>query len=240
LEEDNPMLWLFVREAGQLSGESQLVALAGIYQAKSTDGTFWRFIFDSSGSERIRERLLDLDGLPDYNRLFFYGATCNSWAREDPAVLALLRPSACDPRLAWHGNPWCRTHQLMGLRLVQKNRCEPDEATAETITTVQNFILGELKWDFRVEDAYIQKVLVLVESGRRQDVKAIWIRRILDAQRPDGGWDGVDALAPWPGDQVLGWSTGSLCPRVLPRPTSNFHATAQALYLLGLLLEQSR
>ncbi|MCU1314916.1 MAG: hypothetical protein JWN63_238, partial [Candidatus Acidoferrum typicum] len=30
-------------------------------------------------------------------------------------------------------------------------------------------------------------------------VKAIWLRKILDAQRADGGWDGIHVMAHLPG-----------------------------------------
>jgi hypothetical protein len=124
----------------------------------------------------------------------------------------------------------------MGLRFVQKNHCEPDGPTAETVAAVQKLILSELKWDFRVEDAYIQKVMMLVESGRRKDVKAIWLKKILEAQKADGGWDGIDVIADLPGDRVLCWADGHLYPRIIRQRSSNFHATAQGLYLLALWL----
>ena len=126
----------------------------------------------------------------------------------------------------------------MGLRLVQRNHCEPDDQTARTINAVQNSILAELRWDFRVEDAYLQKVMTLLESGRRKDIKPIWIKRILEAQRADGGWDGVDIVAHFPGDRVLAWEGGRLYPWPRTLPQTNLHATAQGLLLLALLLNQ--
>jgi hypothetical protein len=237
LSEDNPMLWLFVRDAGRAADEPRLLALAGEYQSQHIDSSIWRYIFDSTGRGRTAGLHINFpDGTPDYNRLFIYGATCNESAHEDPAVLMLLNPAACDPGLAWLRSPWCRTHQLMGLRFVQKNHCESDAATAETVAAVQSLILSELAWDFRVEDAYIQKVLMLVESGRRKDVKAVWLRKILEAQRADGGWDGVDVIAHLPGNRVLCWTNGHLYPRITRQRSSNFHATAQGLYLLALWL----
>ena len=237
LNEDNPMLWLFVRDAARTSDDAGLLALAREYQSRHTDNSIWRYLFDPSGREQIARLAIRFpDDIPDYNRLFIYGATCNESVRWDPVVLALQSPAACDPHLAWLRNPWCRTHQLMGLRLVQKNRCESDTATAEAVAAVQSLILAELKWDFRVEDAYIQKVMMLVESGRRQDVKAVWLRRILAAQRADGGWNGVDVIAHLPGDRVLCWTDGHLYPQIITQRSSNLHATAQGLYLLALWL----
>jgi hypothetical protein len=123
----------------------------------------------------------------------------------------------------------------MGLRFVQKNHCEPDAETARTIEAVQSGILAELSWDYRVEDAYLQKVWTLIESGRRDKVKAVWVQRILDAQQPDGGWTGADVIMPLPGAMAMFWQ-GGLHPRIGPRPQSNFHATAQGLYLMALLI----
>jgi len=175
LSDDNAMLWLFVREAGRLSANTDLAALAGEYQARHKDGStwLWQYIFDPSGSELLQGYDLRLTDLPDYNRLFIYGVTCNSSLREDPDVSNLLEPKACGEGLMALRSGWCRTHQLMGLRFVERNRCDAPGDTAETIRRVQNSILAELRWDFRVGDAYIQKVMTLVESGRRRDVKAV-------------------------------------------------------------------
>jgi hypothetical protein len=236
LAENNSMLWLFVREAGRLSGDPRLQSLTAEYRARSTRGTLAEFFFIPADLNRAREASIILgDEWEDYQRLFVYGATCNLPLRSDPEVVAMLSPSACDREHAWLRNPWCRTHQLMGLRFVQRNRCDPDEDTARTIQAVQSGILTELNWDFRVEDAYLQKVWTLIESGRRNEIKAVWIRRILDAQGADGGWSGVDVIAHLPGRRVICWQGGGLHPRLAIMPESNFHATAQALYLMALL-----
>jgi hypothetical protein len=238
LNDDNAMLWFFVREASRVSADPNLSTLAQEYRSQHKD-SIWRFVFDPGGSELLQTVHLSYPTLPDYNRLFIYGATCNNSLREDPDVVALLDRRACHTRLAGLRNAWCRTHQLMGLRFVQSNSCEPAAPTTETIRSVQDDILRDMRWDFRVEDAYIQKVMMLVESGRRRDVKAIWLRRVMDAQRPDGGWDGVDIIAPAPGGRVIGWGAdGRHYPELLTAPVTNFHATAQGLYLMALLIER--
>ena len=239
LRESNPMLWLFVRDASRLAGDAQLEALANTYQEQSARDNLSRFFFDSSGRDQARSARLDLSGWPDaYQALFAYGITCNGPLRFDPAVEQMLSPAACEAGHAWLRNPWCRTHQLMGLRFVQKNHCNPEEETARTIGTVQDGILSELRWDYRVEDAYLQKVWTLIESGRRSEVEPVWVRRILEAQEADGGWTGADVITPLPGGQALFWE-GGMRPRTGPIPRSNFHATAQGLYLMALLLPRS-
>jgi len=123
--ENNPMLWLFVRDAGRLSNDPRLASLAEQYQARYTRGTISQFFFDAAGIDRVRDVEVDLpDSWQGYQRLFVYGATCNLSMRSDPQVLTLLSPSACESGHAWLRFPWCRTHQLMGLRFVQRNRCE--------------------------------------------------------------------------------------------------------------------
>lgn len=237
--DNNPMLWLFIRETGRLADDPRLLESARVYQTAYADGSLWRYLFEPSEDDRVRHAFIVLgDELPDYNHLFLYGATCNVMLRDDPAVRSLLAPSACDSQLLWLRSPWCRTHQLMGLRLAQRNHCDPDTVMTATVASLQQLILRQLRWDFRLEDAYIQKVLVLVESGRRADVKAIWLRRILDAQRPDGGWDGIDVIAHLTGDRVLSWENGRLYPLLRHQHPSTFHTTAQALYLLALLLKE--
>jgi len=103
---------------------------------------------------------------------------------------------------------------------------------------VQDGILSELRWDYRVEDAYLQKVWTLIESGRRNEVKPVWVRRILEAQEADGGWTGADIITPLPGGRALFWE-GGMRPRMGLRPESTFHATAQGLYLMALLLPRN-
>jgi hypothetical protein len=76
-----------------------------------------------------------------------------------------------------------------------------------------------------------------VESGRRKEIKAVWVRRILGAQRPDGGWSGAAVIVELPDERVLSWQ-GGLRSQVVEAPVSEFHATAQGLYLMALLLHE--
>lgn len=235
--ENNPMLWVFISEAGRLTGNAPILAMAAEFRDRYIKGTVSQYFFDSSGSAQMAGQLVILPSdWEDYQRLFVYGATCNSSVREDPQVLALLSPEGCSRELMWLRSPWCHTHQLMGLRFAQKNHCDPDDETARTIEAVQNSILAELRWDFRVEDAYLQKVVTLLESGRGKDLKPIWIERLLEAQGADGGWDGTDIIAHLPGNRVLVWEGGRLYPSISSPRQSNLHATAQGLYLLAMLL----
>ena len=151
--ENNPMLWVFITDAGKLTGNTRILTMASTYREHYVNGTINQFFFDPGGSEKVAGRRLTF---PDF------------WA----------------------------------------------------------------------EDAYLQKVMTLLESGRRKDIKPIWVRRILEAQRADGGWDGVDIVARLPGSRVLAWEGGRLYPWPRRLPQTNLHATAQGLYILALLLNQ--
>jgi hypothetical protein len=236
LREENSMLWLFVRDAGRVTRDPRLLELANTFQMQHTGEELILSFFDDSHLDRDRTASILLpESWQDYQRLFVYGNTCNAGVGIDPSVVALLDPAACDRQLMWLRSPWCATHQLMGLRFVLHNHCEPDTPTRESIRIVQERILRELAWDFRVEDGYLQRVMTLVESGRQRDIKAVWVRRILRAQRADGGWNGIQVILRLPAGRILYWGAGKLYPQVMQDPDSNFHATAQGLYLLAML-----
>jgi hypothetical protein len=101
------------------------------------------------------------------------------------------------------------------------------------VAALQSRIVGQLTWDPRVVDVYVQRVLMLVESGAVERVKPVWLQRVLAAQQPDGGWAGVDPLLELGSEFSLG-----LGPRgfTLSPPRSDFHASAQGLLLLSLLV----
>src|SRR5690348_2071680 len=83
LDEDNAMLWLFIREGAKASGDQRLLGLAQTYQSRHTDNSAWHYIFDSSDRQRVSGHAVAFSSaIPDYNRLFIYGATCNASARE--------------------------------------------------------------------------------------------------------------------------------------------------------------
>jgi hypothetical protein len=70
-----------------------------------------------------------------------------------------------------------------------------------------------------------------------QAIHRIW-NRVRFTSQADGGWDGVDIIAPMPGGRVIGWVDGRHYPQLLTAPVTNFHATAQGLYLMALLTER--
>jgi hypothetical protein len=232
---ENPALWWMLRESATLSGDAYLgglyVRYYGRYLAQNPNNV-WHHLFDHESPLRIS--VDDLDGFPDYNLLFLYGLSCQSVLRGNPGVRRLLRDDAC-PGVgtpAYFRDPACLTHQVMGIRFLQRGRCEDGERTVALLQALQAKVALQAAWDPRVVDFYIQRVLMLAESDAAGRIQPRWVRRIIDAQRADGGWDDFAPLAEVDAGRAIGWGGRGL--RLL-RPASNFHTTAQGLYLMSLL-----
>jgi hypothetical protein len=119
----------------------------------------------------------------------------------------------------------------MGVRLAQRRGCFEPDVARQFVSTLQEKVVNQLVWDPRVVDVYIQRVLMLAESGMKQKIKPVWLQRVLDAQLTDGGWDNFYHLFPINRAYYVGIT---YMPTIRPRK-SNFHATAQGVLLLSLL-----
>lgn len=236
LAANNPMLWWMVRESAAQTNNAYLADLYRRYYQRYLDGNpnnFWHHLFDADASMRIPVEALD--AFPDYNLLFLYGLSCQTALRNDPRVTALLQANACGGigTPAYFRDPACITHQLMGVRFLQNRRCEDGERSARLAEALTDQVVKGSSLDFRVVDFYIQRLLMLAESGNASRIQPRWLVRVLEAQRPDGGWDDFDELASV-GERSIGWSGRSLRIR---KPESNFHTTVQGLYLMTLLAQ---
>ncbi len=124
----------------------------------------------------------------------------------------------------------------MGLRFIQRYQCGDDAKISATIGELQKVVISELTWDFRVGDAYIQRVLMLVDTGAYDQVKPVWISNILEAQNADGSWDDLHPVLYLGNDYVFAHT--STLPKIR-KPKADFHTTAQAIWLLSMLLNQA-
>jgi hypothetical protein len=232
LRDENAMLWWMVREAARHTGDRRLSRLFGRYDAQYLGaGNVWTHLFDEGSSEPIR--YVDVDRLPYYNQYFLYALTCDRLLGAMPLIQRQNQPDFCD-----HGRyrfmPACVTHQLMGLQMLERRRCGDQEQVRASIARLQDKIVRQLTWDVRVVDVYIQRVLMLVQSGVRERVKPVWLQRVLDAQLSDGGWSGTRPIVNLGLSAPLCFTQSSIAFRV---PRSTFHATAQGVLLTSLLLK---
>ena len=120
----------------------------------------------------------------------------------------------------------------MGINFLNKNSCIQIEGVENVIDDLQRDIVGQLTWDIRVVDVYLQRVMMLLITGAQDMVKPIWIQQILDRQLSDGGWENFDKLLKLSGNKSIGFSSRIIS---IKPEKSTFHATAQGVYLLTWL-----
>ncbi len=229
LDTQNPMLWHLVQQAGDISGDPRLTSLFSDYEKRYLDNNpnnIWRPLFKPGTWVPIRFE--DIASFPYYNWHFIYASTCDSDLEKVPEIAAQNTPSFCD---RYPLRPACATHQMMGLLLLKRSHCGDPAQLENTIDALQQRIYRQLTWDPRVVDVYMQRVLMLVESGAGTKVKPVWLKHLLDAQQPDGGWSPFMPLVPVGGGRAIGTS------RLISigKPESDFHMTAQGVLLLTLL-----
>ena len=234
LDQANPMLWYMLQNAAAINGDKRLKALFSSYEErylKNNYDNLWRTLFYPDTWVSVRYE--DIRDYPYYNLHFFYGLTCDAELAQVAGIAAQNDPAFCNKHPL---RPACVTHQLMGIRLLQRSKCGDQQELDETEKTLERRIFRQLTWDPRQVDVYIQRVLMLAQSAHPDVIKPIWIRRVAAAQQPDGGWGPFDPLVPIGGGRYLGFSGKGLSPG---KPKSTFHATAQGVLLFSILVNRA-
>lgn len=226
---NNPILWWFLDESASLTSNKELSRLVKRYRNSVLNHNpvwtgYWvkkpPFVYITGSLAKIE----------DYQKLFIYGLTCDTDLGEEKLIQDQFDIKYCD----WH--PYyssCITHQMMGVRILQTKQCGDQEQNRQLSTNLADLIESQLVWDPRVGDVYIQRVLMLVESGNIDKVKPVWIQNILQEQRNDGGWANFYSLFAINESTEFGF--GYKLPGMATNLPSSFHTTAQAIYLLSLL-----
>jgi len=231
---NNPALWWMIKEASEASRIEELNAIYDNYEEKylqKNPPNIWTPYFSKYYKPNVPD-ILQLRNLRDYQIFFIYALSCDNDLKSEPVIQKQLKVDFCSFHFL---HPRCITHQLMGIRLMQQRNCGENELLQSVSSELTDIIQKELTWDFRVGDAYIQRTLMLAESGKFNLIKPVWINRILDAQNADGGWDDIHPFLTFHNGKILGLS--STLP-VLKHSKSDFHATAQGIWLLSLLLKK--
>ncbi len=231
LSDGNPMLWYMVQQAADISDDQRLQRLFEDYEQrylKNRAINLWRPLFYPG--TWIPVRFEDIASYPDYNLLFMYGITCDAELGQVPEIAVQTDAAFCDRHLL---RPGCVTHQMMGIRLLQRSSCGDAAQLDDTVQQLQQRIRRQLLLDPRVGDSYMQRVLMLVESGAGGLLKPVWIRNLVDAQQPDGGWSYFEPLLPVGGDRFFGFTQRFFA--IKKKPHSDFHMTAQGILLFALL-----
>ena len=234
LDDPNSMLWRMIQQAGDITGDTRLKALFADYTQRYLDhhpNNIWRPLFYPKSWVPVRYE--DIAGFPYYNLHFIYAFTCDHDLATVPEIAAQNDPAFCDQHPL---RPACATHQMMGLLLLKRSQCGDQVQLDNSIETLQQRIHSQLTWDPRVVDVYMQRVLMLVESGAGDTVKPVWLKALIAAQQPDGGWSPFMPLIPVGGGRSIGIDR-------LPgirSPRSSFHTTAQGVLLFALLAQSQQ
>lgn len=230
IRDNNPVLWWMIQRSAALTGNSTLQSAFVRYQQKylETARTLWLPLFFPGRWVPFRNE--DIAHFDDYQKFFVYAISCDPDLEQQVVITAQLDPTFCDSQPL---RPACATHQLMAFRFMQQNRCGATQSTQSAVADLQARIVKQLTWDPRVVDVYLQRVLMLTESGAVTGVKPVWLQQVLDAQLPDGGWGGLDPYLQLPSGSSLGFGGRGFA---IAAPISDFHATAQGILLMSLLL----
>ncbi len=230
LKEPNPMLWWMLQQSALVTGDPRLKELFLSYEAAylaHARNNIWRPLFYKNSWSPVRYE--SIRQFPYYNKHFLYALNCDKDLEQHPEISAQNKADFCDSHPL---RPACVTHQLMGIRMLQRKKCGDPSALANTVSILQKKITNQLFYDPRVVDVYVQRVLMLIESGARDKVKPVWLRQVLLAQSKAGGWSNFEPLLTLPGGWSLGFSAHGIS---VGKQRDGFHATAQGVMLMSLL-----
>lgn len=232
----NSMLWWMLIQASSLQHNATLDNIIAQYKTDNSaryEHSPWSYLVTGQVNSHISAYSLG-NNLPDYNMHFIYGFSCSrSLAYED--IIKIQNQTG----FCWRHHPVspaCTTHQLMAFRFMQRTGCEDPQFVTDSITTLTGYIKQQSTYDFRVVDVYIQRALMQMDSGHPENINPRWIKRILLAQNTDGGWDDFQPLIPVGGGKYFGFHAKGVGIR---EPVSSFHATAQGIWLMAMLMNQS-
>ena len=231
----NSALWWMLKEASDISNNKKLADVYLQYKSQYLDRVppnIWTPYFQ----KYYRPSVPDMTAFSSYSpyQLFFvYSLSCNKELAQEAIIQNQHKADFCGMHYL---SPRCVTHQLMSVRLMQERYCGDSKQLAKLSKSLQKTIIDELTYDFRVTDSYLQRVLALAEAGNYDAIKPVWIQRIINAQNEDGGWNDMHPVISI-GNSALGWT--SLLPGYASND-SNFHASAQAIWLMALLLQYDK
>jgi len=235
VDDPNVILWWMVGQAAESTGDPRLVSLVQTYKERNFPpqrSDVWTLLYNPSGWVPVGSKYLE--GQDYYQKFFIYALTCDSKLADIPDIAAQNNPDFCD-RYPW--KPACVTHQLLGFELLKRRGCGDQVALSSAVDKLQQRIRRELVLDPRVVDVYLQRVLLLVDTGASDLLKPVWIRRILDAQLADGGWPAIQPLLSLGNNFAFGFGDKGI---KVSDIHASYHATAQGLLLMSLLDRQNR
>lgn len=232
-------MWWFVNKAALLSGDARLRELVDEfkhekYEVRGTRPDFGSLLLEPGQAYTYNEAAFSQS--VHFTQMLLYGLTGNKEAGASKFVQDQYDPDFSDGETARYIRSACLTHQVMGLHEIQTaGYCEDAGDHDELLRKLQFKMRYLLTLDPVAGDVYIQRVMMLVMTGARDQVKPVWFRRILDAQHSDGGWLSYQSMMQLTPGFRLGM--GRHFPR-LKYDVSIFHTTAQGLLLMAMMMQE--
>lgn len=243
IKENNVALWWFVQTAAERTGDEYLHGLVLKYlaatSASDNPANPWRRVLAPRA-----EVVLDLAStrsLAPYHKFFYHALTCVPVPLNDGDTSVFLQNDVCHPQPTevWIKDPVCTTHQLVGVMLLQRAGCARHEEVAALEGDLLSDIHQQMRLDVVVKDAYFQRVLMLLWRGDHEQVKPVWLNRVVMAQQADGRWIGGRQIPEWP-HWAQPWVIRAQLARWWPLGFdalgAEFHASAQGLLIMALSL----
>ena len=233
ITEHNPILWEMIDKTAELTHNSTLQNLFSRYQRQFF--SFYRthpFGFLMNGYNKANFLTTDLSVFPYYNLFFMYGFTCDKALADFDIVQAQRDINFCSKYFSIA--PACKTHQMIGFMYLKNTTCENPQWVADNLEILANDIKGQLFYDFRLVDVYLQRVMILYENDNSNLVNPQWLVNIIAAQNIDGGWDDFQPIIALSNQKYLGVGAKSIYVKTI---RSTFHATVQGAYLTALALK---
>lgn len=225
------MLWWMLYEAHKISKNRTLAILLDefFYEFPQIKMGLWSPLYD--GRKHPNIDAYTVSNLSYYYQHIIYALHCaDKISRDIPLVAQQNNATFCHQKEYFY-RPACITHQLMGINFLKQNSCGINNID-DIIENLQQDIIGQLTWDIRVIDVYLQRVMMLLMTGAQDSVKPIWIKMILRQQLNDGGWGDFDEIVNLWDKTSIGFSSKVFA---IGTEKSSFHATAQGIYLLTML-----
>ncbi len=230
IEINNPVLWWFLDESARLTGNGKLENLVSRYRReKLGKNSVWTGYWVRNPPFTYIPGMLD--SMEKYQKFFIYGMTCDSDLGEESDIKEQLDINFCNWKPYYSS---CSTHQLMTIRMLISRDCGDIKQLKQLSTELERNIETQIARDPRIGDVFMQRVLLLLENNK--PVKPVWIKNILKEQRPDGGWANFYRLFNITDTWEFGF--GYKYPEIRKSPQSSFHTTAQAIYLLSMVLNR--
>jgi len=235
LPQTNPMLWWMLFEVQKITPDKRIENLLKKYHQRNPHiiNSVWGPLFN--GMQHRRLAGYSVASFPYYNQHFIYALNCAAGIADESFLVEAQNAADFCHQADYFYRPACISHQLMGINFLRTKECGFLSNINEVTQSLQSDLVTQLTWDIRVVDVYLQRVLMLLITGAEDSVKSVWIQQILSQQLDDGGWGNFVPLIGLGENRFLGLNARGIS---LGQKNSDFHATAQGVYILAYLLNK--